>query len=56
MASLGEIVPVELPNPEDTQIQKGENEPVLSCLLLSLCSFYYCYLYLTNTVDATVTV
>ena len=31
MASLdskGEIVPIELPNPEDTQLRKGENEPV----------------------------
>ena len=30
MASLdskGEIVPVELPNPEETQKRKGENEP-----------------------------
>ena len=31
MASLdskGEIVPIEFPNPEETQLQKGENEPV----------------------------
>ena len=33
MASLdskGEIVPIELPNLEETQLQKGENEPVRS--------------------------
>ena len=33
MASLdsqGEIVPLELPNPEETQIREGENEPVRS--------------------------
>ena len=33
MASLdsqGEIVPIEIPNPEETQIWKGENEPVCS--------------------------
>ena len=33
MASLdskGEIVPIELPNPEETQLRKGENEPVRS--------------------------
>ena len=48
MASLdskGEIVPIELPNPEETQLRKGENEPVHSHLHL-----------LTNTVHATVTV
>ena len=36
MASLdsqGEIVPVELANPEETQIGKGENEPVCSFIL-----------------------
>ena len=35
MASLdskGEIAPVELPNPEETQLRKGENE--LVCLYL----------------------
>ena len=50
MASLdsqGEIVPIELPIPEQTQIQKGENESVRSRQHLYL---------LTNTVDATVTV
>ena len=50
MASLdsqGEIVPTELPNLEETQIRKNENEPVRSCWHLQL---------LTNTVDATVTV
>ena len=50
MASLdskGEIVPIELPNPEETQLRKGENEPVRSRWHLHL---------LTNTVDATVTV
>ena len=26
----GEIVPIELPNPEETQLRKGENEPVRS--------------------------
>ena len=26
----GEVVPIELPNPEETQIRKGENEPVCS--------------------------
>ena len=26
--SKGEIVPIELPNPEETQQRKGENEPV----------------------------
>ena len=33
MASLdskGEIVRIELPNPEETQLRKGENEPVRS--------------------------
>ena len=33
MASLdskGEIVPMELSNPEETQLQKGENEPIRS--------------------------
>ena len=33
MASLdskGEIVPIELPNPEETQLRKGENEPLRS--------------------------
>ena len=33
MASLdskGEIVPIELPNPEETQMRKGVNEPVRS--------------------------
>ena len=33
MASLdpkGEIVPIERPNPEETQLRKGENEPVRS--------------------------
>ena len=33
MASLdskGEIVPIELPNPEETQLRKSENEPVRS--------------------------
>ena len=38
MASLdsqGEIVPIELPNPEDTQIWEGENQSVRSrqCLI-----------------------
>ena len=50
MASLdsqGEIVPIELPIPEETQIQKGENESVRSRQHLYL---------LTITVDATVTV
>ena len=50
MASLdfkGEIVPIELPNPEETQLRKGENEPVRSR--------WHSHL-LTNTVDATVTV
>ena len=28
--SKGEIVPIELPNPEETQLRKGENEPVRS--------------------------
>ena len=35
MASLdskGEIFPIELPNPEETQLRKGENEPVRSPL------------------------
>ena len=45
--SKGEIVPIELQNPEETQLRKGENEPVRSRLHLHL---------LTNTVDATVTV
>ena len=31
--SQGEIVPVELANPEETQIRKGENEPVCSFIL-----------------------
>ena len=33
MASLdskGEIVSIQLPNPEETQLQKGEDEPVRS--------------------------
>ena len=33
MASLdskGEIFPIEFPNPEEIQLRKGENEPVLS--------------------------
>ena len=33
MASLdsqGEVVPIELPNPQETQIWKGENKSVLS--------------------------
>ena len=50
MASLdykGEIVPKELPNPEETQLRKVENEPVRSRWHLHL---------LTNTLDATVTV
>ena len=50
MASLdseGEIVPIELPNPEERQLRKAENEPVRSCSHLHM---------LTNTVDATVTV
>ena len=50
MASLdfkGEVVPIELPNPEETQIREGENEPVRSRQHLHL---------LTTTVDATVTV
>ena len=29
--SKGEIVPIELPNPEETRLRKGENEPVRSC-------------------------
>ena len=45
--SKGEIVPIELPNPEETQLRKGENERVGSRLHLHL---------LTNTVDATVTI
>ena len=47
MASLdskSEIVPIELPNPEETEPRKGENEPVRSPWHLRL---------LTNTVDAT---
>ena len=28
--SKGEIVPIELPNPEETKIRKGENELVRS--------------------------
>ena len=50
MASLdskGEIFPIQLPNPEETQIRNGENEPIRSRRHLHL---------LTNTVDATVTV
>ena len=43
----GEIVPIEPPNLEETQIRKGENEPVRSRQ-----HFHS----LTNTVDATVTV
>ena len=38
MASLdfkGEIVPIEFPNPEETQLQKGENEPVRSTFPLT---------------------
>ena len=31
--SQGEIVPVELANPEETQIRRGENEPVCSFIL-----------------------
>ena len=33
--SKGEIVPIELPNPEETQIRKGENELVRSRLTLT---------------------
>ena len=29
--SKGEMVPIEFPNPEGTQIRKGENELVRSC-------------------------
>ena len=50
MASLdskGEIVPRELPNPEEKQLRMVENEPLRSRELLHL---------LTNAVDATVTV
>ena len=50
MASLdfkGEIVPIELPNPEETQIRKGENKLVRS---------RYHFHLLTNSLDATVTV
>ena len=43
----GEIVPIEPPNPEETQIRKGENESVRS---------RQHFRSLTNTVDATVTV
>ena len=28
--SKGEIVPIEFPNPEETQLRKDENEPVRS--------------------------
>ena len=42
--STGEIVPIQLPNPEEAQQRKGENEPVRSRWHLHL---------LTNTVDAT---
>ena len=45
--SKGEIVPLQLPNPEKTRLRKGENEQVRSRQHLHL---------LTNTVDATVTV
>ena len=44
--SKGEIVPLELPNPEETQKQKGEKEPVHSRWHLHLRK---------NAVDATVT-
>ena len=47
LPSKGEIVPIELPNPEETQLRKGENEAVRSRWHLHL---------LTNTVDVTVTV
>ena len=43
MASLdsqGEVVPIELPNPQETQIWKGENKSALSRqhLICSFCS------------------
>ena len=50
MASLDskdEIVPIELPNPEETPLQKSENKLVHSRQHLHV---------LTNTVDATVMV
>ena len=36
--SKGEIVPKELPNPEETQLRKGENEPVGSWSYFELMS------------------
>ena len=47
-----EIVPIELPNPGETQIWEGGCS--LQHLLLQLFSVRYCRLYLTNTVDAMV--
>ena len=46
-----EIVSIELLNPEETQIWKGENESVSSCQDLFLFLFIYapyCRLYLTS--------
>ena len=65
MASLDSqgkiIVPIELPNPEEAQICEGENMwkwtgtlPLTVTFAASACLFFH--LYLTNTVDAMVTV
>ena len=59
MASLdpqGEIVPKELPNPEEAQIWEGENGTFPPTFTFAASARLYCRLYLTNTVDATVTV
>ena len=57
MASLdfqGEILPIELPNPEETHIWEGESESVRSYQHLYLQPLL---VYITTfTVDATVTV
>ena len=59
--SQDESVPIELPNAEETQICEGENMwkwtgmfPPTFTFAASACLYYR--LYLTNTVDATVTV
>ena len=31
LGSKGEIVPIELPNPEETQLRKGENANIYIC-------------------------
>ena len=52
MASLdsqGEIVPIELPNPEETQVWEGENKSVHSCEHFNfVASARYCCLYSTS--------